>query len=248
MNPSSREPVECPVAELDSYGMQTHSDDHYRQTDGSEALIHQPHLLSTSTEDYSLIRSSLHRGTGSSSVKRKSSELEVTEEEEHERSSKRGCLPSTVTSSSSYDDSSFSVHHQESGEGSAAQKVRQEITEWEAELLSRRQQEVEDRRMALLLQKELDREEKQCAIDRSKGSNDAYQLREKRKDKTETSTITPTKPHKKTAKTPKRSPSSSSAKKQTPKTSSPSPSISASNPLSRGKQTTLTDMFSSLGS
>ncbi|KAM6970122.1 E3 ubiquitin-protein ligase rnf168-like [Aplochiton taeniatus] len=46
-------------------------------------------------------------------------------------------------------------------------------------LFSRRQQEEEDMRLALSLQKQLNREESQRAVDRSKGSNDQYQLRRK---------------------------------------------------------------------
>ncbi|KAF7658210.1 hypothetical protein LDENG_00016310 [Lucifuga dentata] len=221
MNSSSRESAEHPMPELDYYGT---------QTDTPEPLV----------------RHSLSSKAGPSSAKRKSSELENTEEEE--AVSKRGCCSLPSTSSSSYSSSS-SLLHQESGGGSVVHKVRQEINEWEAELLSRWQQEEEDRRLAVLLQKELNKEEKERITNRHKGSPDAYQLREKGKHKTETSAKTPAKPDRKTAKMPKRS---SSANKMTPKAasaSSLSPSITASNPLSRSsKQATLIDMFPSLSS
>ncbi|XP_076002371.1 E3 ubiquitin-protein ligase rnf168 [Genypterus blacodes] len=245
LSPSSTEPVEGPVAGLDPNGTQRYTEDCYRQTDGSEAPISQAHLLPTTSQDHHAIRSSLHGYAGSPSVKRKTSELDVVEEEEHEMKSKRS-VTSFSPSSSFHNTSSFSEHHQEPEGSLAAQKAREEITKWEEELLSRRQQEEEDRHMALLLQKELDRQEKQHSTDRSKGSNDAYLLREKHKDKTETES--PAKPHKKTAKTPRRPPPPSSAIKQAPKMTSLSPSTSASTSLSRGKQATLTDMFPSLGS
>ncbi|XP_018560497.1 E3 ubiquitin-protein ligase rnf168 isoform X2 [Lates calcarifer] len=141
----------------------------------------------------------LRRDRGSSSTKRKSSELETEEEE-----IKRG-FPSSSSSSSS--SSSLGVG----------------VSEWESELVRRRHQEEEDRRLALLLQRELDQEEKQRATDRRKGSADAYQLRQTRGGRGEASS----RPPRKTAKT----------------------SSSSSSSSSRGsKQTTLTEMFSSLTS
>lgn len=95
----------------------------------------------------------------------------------------------------------------------------------EAELQKRRLQEDEDRRLALILQKELDQEERQQATDRRKGSADAYQLRQTRN----TPKTTPT-AARKTARTSTFTPSSSVQRK----TSSSS---------SGSRQTTLTDMF-----
>lgn len=99
------------------------------------------------------------------------------------------------------------------------------IAALEAELQSRRRQEDEDRRLALLLQKELDQEERQRATDRSKGSADAYHLRQARN-------------------TPKTPPT---ATRRTGRTSTFTPSSSVqrktSSSSSSGRQTTLTDMF-----
>lgn len=100
------------------------------------------------------------------------------------------------------------------------------------EQLSRQQQqEEEDHRFALLLQKELDQEERRN-VDRSKGSTDAYSLRLNRHSVTSSSS--------KTRKT-------SSASKESPKTTS-RPKASSTTPYSpsfcRGrKQATLTEMF-----
>ncbi|XP_030633268.1 E3 ubiquitin-protein ligase rnf168 [Chanos chanos] len=55
----------------------------------------------------------------------------------------------------------------------------QELAQCEEDLLVRRQQEEEDRQLALRLQRELDREEATRAVDRSKGSPDSYPLRRK---------------------------------------------------------------------
>ncbi|XP_030601353.1 E3 ubiquitin-protein ligase rnf168 [Archocentrus centrarchus] len=125
-------PVERPLPRLDYYehqiALHPHEDGEERQL-GHQVIRH----------------------GGSSSAKRKSSELEATEVEE-ETSTKRGCH--LLCSSSTL----------------------QEVAEWE--LQDRRRQEEEDRRLALLLQKQLDQEERQQATDRRKGSADAYQLRQ----------------------------------------------------------------------
>ncbi|KAM7412462.1 hypothetical protein PAMA_020039 [Pampus argenteus] len=201
--------AERPLPRLDYYGSQTlgsRLDERDGHTDSSEA----PQLHPVSVEDQSPLRG----GAGPSSAKRKSSELETTEEENEEMVSKKGCrsLPSTSSSSSS---SSL-----EAG-GSALQR----IGALESQLLSRRQQEEEDRQLALLLQKELDQEERQLATNRSKGSADAYPLRQSRRGKASSS------------QTPRRHPNTSCC-------SSPTPSPSSR----RSKQATLTDMFSSLNS
>ncbi|TMS01327.1 E3 ubiquitin-protein ligase rnf168 [Larimichthys crocea] len=143
-------------------------------------------------------RSHLTGDGGPSLAKRKSSELETTEEE---KVTKRACrsLPSSSSSYSSLE-----------GGGS----VLQGIVDWESELQSRRQQEEEDRRLALLLQKELDQEEKQRATDRRKGSSDAYLLRQNRRGKEDASSSqTPRRSSTKTTKT--SSASSSRGSKQT---------------------------------
>lgn len=154
---------------------------------------------------------------GPSSGKRKSSELEATEVAE-EASTKRGCQ--LLDSSSTL----------------------QEVAEWE--LQDRQRQEEEDRRLALLLQKQLDQEEKQQATDRRKGSADAYQLRQLRGTKEEART--PITPGKATRRAPKTCTTTSS------KTSvSSSPSMSTLKPSSSErscKQTLLTEMFSTLSS
>ncbi|KAK9520332.1 hypothetical protein VZT92_020226 [Zoarces viviparus] len=95
------------------------------------------------------------------------------------------------------------------------------IAELEAELLSRQRQEGEDRRLALLLQKELDQEEKQRATDRRRGSSDPYPLRQ------------PTRTSSKTC-----TPSSSGNPPTRLSTKTPTSSYSSR------KQATLTEMFS----
>ncbi|KAM6892582.1 E3 ubiquitin-protein ligase rnf168, partial [Xenentodon cancila] len=142
----------------------------------------------------------------SSSAKRKSWELESPEEQE-------GMTKRFLISPSS-------VEH-----GAAT---------WEVELQQRHEQEEEDRRLALLLQKELDEEERQKATDRSKGSCDAYLLRQKKGGREEVGT-------------PRRGSSSSrrSSSAKTSKTSC-SPSSSSSSSSRCSKQMTLTKMFSSL--
>ncbi|XP_027854996.1 E3 ubiquitin-protein ligase rnf168 isoform X2 [Xiphophorus couchianus] len=59
------------------------------------------------------------------------------------------------------------------------------LPDWEAELRVRKQQEEDDLHLALLLQRELDQEERRRATDRSKGSSDAYLLRAQGGDKQE---------------------------------------------------------------
>ncbi|XP_034404421.1 E3 ubiquitin-protein ligase rnf168 [Cyclopterus lumpus] len=125
--------------------------------------------------------------TGDGSAKRKSSELE-TSEEEKATVTKQGCR--SIPSSSSSSSSSLAV----GGPASFG------IAELEAELLSRQRQEEEDRRLAVLLQKELDQQEKQRATDRRRGSSDPYLLRQHSRRENDSSD-TPTRPPRKKTKT-----------------------------------------------
>lgn len=127
-------------------------------------------------------------------------------EDEGGATSKRGC-PSSATSSATVGGTMLNG-----------------IAALEAELQSRRRQEDEDRRLALILQKELDQEERQRATDRSKGSADAYHLRQTRNTPKTPSATT------RTTRTATYTPSSSVQRKTSSSTSS-------------GRQTTLTDMF-----
>lgn len=68
---------------------------------------------------------------------------------------------------------------EEVGEEEVQVLLVEELSRQEEVLFSRHQQEEQDRLVALLLQKELDREEVRTATDRSKGSGDPYQLRHK---------------------------------------------------------------------
>ena len=202
--------VERPLPKLDYYGAPTN------QSEPADLL---PDLLPASVEDQTH-RSHPIRDGGPSATKRKSSELETTEEEVI---AKRGCRSLL---SSSLELGVIPLPG---------------IFEGESELLSRQQQEEEDRRLALLLQKELDQEEKRRATDRRKGSADAYQLRQSQGGTAEANTDAPSRAPRKTTKT-SFSSSSSSPFLKTAKTSSHTSS-------SRGsKQTTLTEMFSSLSS
>ncbi|MEQ2271804.1 hypothetical protein XENORESO_009549 [Xenotaenia resolanae] len=155
----------------------------------------------------------------SSSLKRKSSELNAAEEE--------------VTTKRAMVSSSLPV---EAGP----------LLDWELELQVRQQQEEEDRRLALLLQKELDQEERRKATDRSKGSSDAYLLRHQRG---ETEKAGPSHASTgrrggggRTCKTSRISISSSSPQSAT--TVRTSLSSSSSLPSRGSKQTTLTEIFS----
>ncbi|TWW53282.1 E3 ubiquitin-protein ligase rnf168 [Takifugu flavidus] len=102
------------------------------------------------------------------------------------------------------------------------------------EQLSRQQQEEEDHRLALLLQKELDQEERD--VNRRKGSSDAYSLRLSSQAKVASSSSTP----RKVSSTPKTSVPKTSSGPRASSTTTSSPSVC------RGrKQATLTEMFSS---
>ncbi|XP_077421699.1 E3 ubiquitin-protein ligase rnf168 [Vanacampus margaritifer] len=145
--------------------------------------------------------------------KRKSSDYEEEEE------AKRGCHLLPPSSSSSLPLEGALLLH----------------AELEAQLESRREQEEADREMALLLQEELNQEEKKQQTDRRKGSADAYQLRR--------NSINP---HRRTSWT-KISHTSLSSSSSSPSSSSLEASTSSSQ-NGDGRQTTLTDMFSGLGS
>ncbi|KAF7211680.1 E3 ubiquitin-protein ligase rnf168 [Nothobranchius furzeri] len=118
--------------------------------------------------------------------------------------------------------------------------------EWEA----RQKQEEEDRRMALLLQKELDEEANRRATDRRKGSSDAYLLRHKGGETGEArASNAPERGSFQSPRTTSRSCSSScSSRRSTPlKGRKTLPSSSSSSLSSRGgrKQMTLTSIFGS---
>lgn len=184
-----------------------------------------PHL----THPTASLEEQLHQSTGGgpSSSKRRSSEAE----EEEVTLPKRACL-----------------------QRSSLPSVISGISDCEMELQRRRQQqEEEDRRLALVLQKELDEEERKRAIDRRKGSTDAYPLRQscqaKEEDSSSSSTTRKLSTLISAPKTPTNSysgPKNCTTSTSTPKTST----ISSSGPSSsRGsKQTTLTEMFSSISS
>ncbi|KAM4742507.1 E3 ubiquitin-protein ligase rnf168 [Anableps anableps] len=170
----------------------------------------------TNKENILLLKAELHREQPrpltdsqlirSSSSKRKSSELDAAEEEEEEVTSKRVLV------------SSLPVEERP-------------LLNWEAELQVRRRQEEEDRCLALLLQKELDQEERRKATDRSKGSSDPYLLRHQRGEMEEAG--------------PSHSPAGGRGRSRTRKPSLSSSPRSASSSSSRGsKQTTLTEIFS----
>ncbi|XP_054884928.1 E3 ubiquitin-protein ligase rnf168 isoform X2 [Poeciliopsis prolifica] len=122
------------------------------------------------------------------------------------------------------------------------------LPDWEAELRVRQQQEEDDLHLALLLQREVDQEERRRATDRSKGSADPYLLRPQRGDTEEAG--------------PSRIPAVGRIRRMRGRSVSNSTSISASSSvsnsisfpflrsassvsvLSRGnKQATLTEMF-----
>lgn len=211
------------LPEVDDCGTQSHrQNDSDGQTVQSEPLSLPALPLSSYMED----QQQLVDDVEPSSVKRKSSELETSEDEVVTFKRGGSSLPSSSSSSSE--------------PGASAVQGR---LEWEAELLSRQQQEEKDRLIAQLLQKELNKEERQLATDRRRGSTDAYQLRRQCKGKIG-SVQTPSRPSKATrTSTPSSSPAASSVK-SLKKTNS-----STNAPPGRGsKQARLTDMFTSLSS
>ncbi|XP_029026969.1 E3 ubiquitin-protein ligase rnf168 [Betta splendens] len=110
---------------------------------------------------------------------------------------------------------------------SSSLELESSVLQCQVEQLSRRQQEEEDRHLALLLQKELDKEERQRCPDRRKGSSDAYPLRQNHRSKVE-----------------RKNPSRASRGLSKTSISSPSPAVSPSS----SKQTKLTQLFSNLRS
>ncbi|KAM9318170.1 E3 ubiquitin-protein ligase rnf168 isoform 1-T3 [Pholidichthys leucotaenia] len=116
-----------------------------------------------------------------------------------------------------------------------------EYAKREEELRCRQQQEEEDWRLALQLQKELNKEEKKAATDRRKGSVDAYLLRQ---DQREQSWPTFGRASRNTSSTSSTSRPSAAPTKSAKKFKLPSSSSTSST----SKQTTLTEMFFSLNS
>ncbi|XP_029282817.1 E3 ubiquitin-protein ligase rnf168 [Cottoperca gobio] len=182
----------------------------------SKETLQAEDFYSSSVEDQ--LQSRLPADAGPSSSKRKSSE---TTEDKEVTAPKRGCHSLST---------------------SASLPSREE----EEQLLSRKQQEEEDWRLAQLLQKELDQEERQRATDRRKGSSDPYLLRQNSRGsantpgrKTSTSSSAP--PGRKTS----TSSSAPPGRKNSTSSSPPGRKTSSSTPPGRGsKQATLTEMFS----
>ncbi|KAK5904100.1 hypothetical protein CesoFtcFv8_005698 [Champsocephalus esox] len=105
-----------------------------------------------------------------------------------------------------------------------------DLTGWE----SRQRQEEDDRRLALVLQKELDQEERQRASDRRKGSADPYLLRQNRGSP---KTSSPKTSSPKTSSTKTSSPKTSSTKTSSTKTCSPKTSSRGSTKTSSCTET-----------
>ncbi|XP_033976746.1 E3 ubiquitin-protein ligase rnf168 [Trematomus bernacchii] len=124
-----------------------------------------------------------------------------------------------------------------------------DLTGWESR---RQQQEDDDRRLAKVLQKELDQEERQRASDRRKGSADPYLLRQNRgSTKTSSTKTSSTKTSSRVSpETSSRGSTKTSSSPETSSRGSPETSSSAETPSSktsssrRSKQATLMEMFS----
>ncbi|XP_029570242.1 E3 ubiquitin-protein ligase rnf168 [Salmo trutta] len=243
---SSKEPAEQTMPFVEFYP------ESYRTpceaSTSSESLVY--HL--TVPSGTSLARTPLH-GTpkrGVTSAKRKSCDIEEPNEGKADVISK--CLCSS---------SSSSLHAADRGEvtlvglGEKA-LLLQELAQREEVLFSRMQQEQEDRQMAFQLQRQLDREEAIYAVDRSKGSSDQYQLRQKpdsssspegRSRASRGHSHTSTENRNTVQRRQLSGPSSTTNKGERSSTIS-SAAASTSRPLKRGsKQATLTEMFPSLG-
>lgn len=163
-------------------------------------------------------------GPSSAFTKRKSCVLEISHEEEVE-ANKRKCHSLPSSSSSSLEDIGM---------------IMQRRSEWETELSKRQQQqEEEDWQFALLLQEELNEDQKQRATNRRKGTDNAYLLRQKRVSKENKGT---------SSKTIKTSSASSSSSSSPPSKSTKTPPSSSSSGSRGSKQITLTEMFTSLSS
>ncbi|XP_010896824.2 E3 ubiquitin-protein ligase rnf168 [Esox lucius] len=233
---SPKEQAECPMPLLDFYGSPENCPMLGKATT-SESVTHHP----TNAGGISLAQALPH-GTP---AKRKSCVIE--ESNEGDRVSKQSC-PSSSSSSSSL----YLPYGQAELVGDA--HLFQELAQREEVLFSRRQQEEKDRQLALQLQKQLNREEALRAVDRRKGSCDQYQLRQKSQSSQKCSSSMPRRApshsssHKEDRVSVKRRQSEASCTATRRESLSPSETATPSNPLKRGsKQTTLTEMFHSLG-
>ncbi|XP_041920204.1 E3 ubiquitin-protein ligase rnf168 [Alosa sapidissima] len=148
---------------LDYYGPSAHSSGHFPDHVSSSPCS--PSSVSSSfssSNDFEVLdATSPERSTSSASAKRKS---RVMEEAEGEGAAatltpKRSCGPPSVAA--------------------PGPSLLQQLSRQEEELQERRRQEEEDRQLALRLQREMDREERSRATDRSKSSTDPYELRQK---------------------------------------------------------------------
>ncbi|XP_012686425.2 E3 ubiquitin-protein ligase rnf168 [Clupea harengus] len=138
----------------------------------------------------------------------------------------------------------------------------QQLTQQEEELQERRRQEEEDRRLALQLQRELDREERSRATDRSKSSSDPYELRQKTprsnaagKAGGDAATPHRRRPQADQGKTPKRrrpappADAASTSANPAATATAAAPTTAAATPLKKGgKQTTIIDLFNYMSS
>ncbi|XP_056139504.1 E3 ubiquitin-protein ligase rnf168 [Lampris incognitus] len=141
---SLKEPTKCPMPTLEYYG---------RLQGPVHPPLPAPPRLQAGTAKSPPVCTQAHPDTeGALSGKRKSSEMEASQEEPDV--AKHICS-SSVTGG------------------------MQGQTQREVEFFTRLQQEEEDRRLALLLQEELNKEAVQRATDRSKESSNPYQLRQK---------------------------------------------------------------------
>uniref|UniRef100_A0A4W5QXD5 RING-type E3 ubiquitin transferase n=1 Tax=Hucho hucho TaxID=62062 RepID=A0A4W5QXD5_9TELE len=246
---SSKEPAEHPMPSLEFYPESYHTP--CEASTSSESMVY--HL--TVPSGTSLARTPLH-GTpkrGVTSAKRKSCDIVEPNEGEADVVSKRLC-PSSSSSLHAADRGEVALE----GLGEKA-LLLQELAQREEVLFSRMQQEQEDRQLAFQLQRQLDREEAIRAVDRSKGSSDQYQLRQKpdsssspegsghrgaSRGRSRTSTET-----RNTVERRRLSGPSSTTNKGERSSTISSAAATTSRPLKRGsKQATLTEMFPSLGS
>ncbi|XP_035239790.1 E3 ubiquitin-protein ligase rnf168 isoform X1 [Anguilla anguilla] len=152
MLPSSVVPEEMPMPTLDFYGKEASA---RSQPEGTEPLP--PDACCAQLEQDADGRgSSVSQTRGGASGKRKCGDADAG----------RGC-------------GLDSKRPRGPASGPAEAPLVWEEAREEEDLFSRRQQEESDRQLALRLQKQLDREEAQRAVDRSKGSPDQYPLRDK---------------------------------------------------------------------
>ncbi|KAK6297076.1 hypothetical protein J4Q44_G00332180 [Coregonus suidteri] len=250
---SSKEHAEHPMPTLDFYPESCRTP--CEASTSSESMVY--HLTDPSGTS---LAHTPHHGTprrGVTSAKRKSCDIEVPNEGEAEVVSKRLC----PSSSSSL----LYLQHGEValvGQGEKA-LLLQELAQREEVLFCRMQQEQEDRKLAFHLQRQLNREAAIHAVDRSKGSSDQYQLRQKpdsssgsspegnghsgaNRGRSRSST---SKENRNTVERRRLSGPSSTTNKGERSSTISSAAATPSSPLKRGsKQATLTEMFPSLGS